>query len=141
MTLTPNQRTAQAILAEDGQRREHRPPAWPALVELARDYLRLAGPDVTGPRESLTDGPEALYVSLAAAQEYRRHVRAANDEAARRQLTELLIDAKQSATDLSSWRMRSKSTGIDITARIAIECRLLVVAHVEVRDYNTGGSK
>jgi hypothetical protein len=138
--LIPQQKTAQRILAEEGQRRtDPRLPPFADIVELARDYLRGAGPDVSGPRESLTAGPEALYVTQAAARQYAEARRINDPEQARIQLTALLIDARQHATDLSTWRMRSKSTGLDIAAKVAIEGRLLMVTHVSVRPYNTGG--
>ena len=73
-----------------------------------------------------------IYVSLAAAQQYAS-ARRLQPEEARRQLTELLLDAKP--RDDGSYRARSRSTQIDITARVAVEGRLLVITTINVRDY------
>jgi len=56
-------------------------------------------------------------------------------EAARRALTDLLIDARQQ-TDPQSWRTRKRSTKLDISAIIQPEGRLLVVTHVLAQPYD-----
>jgi hypothetical protein len=56
-------------------------------------------------------------------------------EAARRALTDLLIDARQQ-TDPHSWRTRKRSTKLDISAIIQPEGRLLVVTHVLAQPYD-----
>lgn len=135
--MTPTQKTAERILAEHGQRRPTpRLPPIEDLADLARAYIKLAGE----PRETLADG-ETLYVSLEAAREYGAAERIHNDEVARRQLTDILIDASQAADDPTLWRARSRSSGLDISARVAIEGRLLVVTTVNVRSFAGGGRK
>lgn len=99
--------------------------------------------------ESVTDPPRptlaetgAVYVTLSAARRfaelggYGPH----EIEAARRELTELLLDAKQSMTDPSRWRARKRSTDLDITAIVAREGRLLVVTAVNARAYDPGST-
>lgn len=80
----------------------------------------------------------AVYVTLSAARRFAEQ--AGYDEheleAARRELTELVLDAKQSATDPSQWRVRKRSTDLDLTCRVAREGRLLVVTSVSVRAYD-----
>lgn len=129
---SPSYKIAHHILAQAGQP-DPQPPPLDQLAELAREYLRLA----PGARETLSDVP-ALFVSLGAAREFGAAMRHANDETARRRLTELLVDAKQSATDPAEWRYRNRATAIDITAHVAVEGRLLVVTHVHVRPYSPG---
>lgn len=92
------------------------------------------------PRQTLAEIGQ-IYVSLAAAREFARAERITDGEAARRELTELLLDARQSPHDPSLWRMRRRSTGLDISARIKIEGRLYVVTTIGVRDSNVGGRR
>lgn len=75
-----------------------------------------------------------VYVTLAAAEQYAE-ARRLSIEAARRELTELLLDARPHASDPAAWRARSRTTQIDITARVVIEGRLLVVVSAHARDY------
>ena len=73
-----------------------------------------------------------IFVSLAAATQYAA-ARRLQPEHARRELTELLIGAKLQGD--GSWRARSRSTQLDLSARVAVETPLLVVTVVSVRDY------
>jgi hypothetical protein len=56
-------------------------------------------------------------------------------EAARRALTELLIDARQQG-EPHSWRTRKRSTKLDISAIVQPEGRLLVVTHIHAQPYD-----
>jgi len=56
-------------------------------------------------------------------------------EAARRALTELLIDARQQGEPYS-WRTRKRSTKLDISAIVQPEGRLLVVTHILAQPYD-----
>lgn len=123
-------RTAQYLLAQAG-RREPRIPPIAELAELARAYLA-----ATGTAETLGQAG-AVLVSLAAAEQYA----AAEDlgvEDARRELTELLLDARENQAQDGRWRARSKSSGLDLTARVARDGRLLVVTSIDARDHVTG---
>lgn len=55
----------------------------------------------------------------------------------RRELTELLLDARplanRAASGATQWRRRSRAHSVDVTAHVVREGRLLVVVHVEVR--------
>ena len=79
-----------------------------------------------------------VYVTLAAAQRYAE-LRRLGVETARRELTELLLDAKctREATprDPAHYRARSRQTQLDISAQVAREGRMMVVVSVHVRDY------
>lgn len=87
-----------------------------------------------------------VYVTLSAARTYGAAERIRGDEEARRELTELLLDARRVEQDERPgepqlWRMRKRSTGLDITARIAVQGRLHVVVAVNVRDGNVGSGR
>jgi hypothetical protein len=56
-------------------------------------------------------------------------------EAARRALTELLIDARQAPTG-GTWRTRKRSTKLDISAVVEPEGRLLVVTYIDAQPYD-----
>lgn len=56
-------------------------------------------------------------------------------EAARRALTELLIDARQQP-NRGTWRTRKRSTKLDISAVVEPEGRLLVVTFIDVQPYD-----
>ena len=77
-----------------------------------------------------------IFVTVAAARRFvepggfKEH----ETEAARRALTELLIDARQHHS--GTWRTRKRSTKLDISAVVAPEGRLLIVTHVEVHPYD-----
>lgn len=125
-------KTAQIILAEAGKGRLPRLDV-EDFADLAEDYLARAG-------SAQTLGQTGrLYVSLAAASAYGGALRIHNDELARQELHEILLDAKR--TSDGSWRVRKRSTGLDVTARVADEGRLLVVTTVSVRDANMGGRR
>lgn len=128
-------RIAQQILTAEGfdiDGREARVPPLGDLAILARDYLRRT--EASGP--SLAEhGP--VYVSHAAAVEYARS-EDLGTEPARRELTELLLDARHVGDDESHWRARRRSTDLDITVRVARDGRLLVVTHVSVRSRGGG---
>lgn len=77
---------------------------------------------------------------MAAAREYGAIVRVHDDEIARRQLTDLLYDARQ--TEDGAWRVRKRSTDVDLTARIErSDGRLAVVTHTATRSLNSGGRR
>ena len=133
-------KTAEKILARLGEHRAGKLPVdrqsvpIAELEDLARAYI--ATSSVGG-----TLGQTGrLYVSLTAAREYGAAERINGDEEARRELTEILLDAKQTER-IDTWRARKRSTGLDITALVAIEGKLLVVTHVTVRDANVGGRR
>lgn len=83
------------------------------------------------PRKTLGETGQ-VYVTHEAAVAYARATDLAL-EPARRDLTELLLDAKQSAADPSEWRFRRRSAGLDIGVKVARGARLLIVTHVIVR--------
>ncbi len=72
-----------------------------------------------------------VYVSHAAAVEYAR-VRELSLEPARRELTELLLDARETTTP-GQWRYRRRVDGIDISARVQTWNRLAIVTHILIR--------
>jgi hypothetical protein len=79
-----------------------------------------------------------IFVSLAAARTYAdaEHLQL---EEARRELTEILLDATATPAEPGrpeGWRARSRTTGIDVSARIVREGRLAVVVRVQVRHYH-----
>ena len=76
-----------------------------------------------------------VYVTAAAAMVYADELRMRPEEA-RRELTELLLDAVPGAGGsgtIEQWRYRRRSTGLDISARVTREGRLAVVVSVTVR--------
>ena len=76
-----------------------------------------------------------VYVTLAAAERYaeERHLRI---EEARRELTEILLDARIGDEGPPMHvRSRSRTAGLDVSATISREGRLLVVVSVHARDY------
>lgn len=133
-------RTAARLLAEHGQRHPTSRVPLADLAELAVDYQRLAraaaGAETIG----------VVYVTLAAAETYAAAEQIQIEEA-RRELTELLLDAARvkgepsarGATEL--WRCRRRSTGLDISARISRESKLAVVVSINVREHNVGGGR
>lgn len=75
-----------------------------------------------------------VYVTLAAAQTYARFA-GMLIEAARRELTVLLLEAKlQRDGEPSHWRARTRETGLDISATVKREGPLLVVLSCNVRE-------
>lgn len=137
--MTDAEKIAQTILARLGELRAGKLSAdrhAMALVDL--EPLARAITAQSGGETLSATGP--VYVSHAAAVEYAREEDIAL-EPARRELTELLLDARQVAGDPTQWRMRKRSTDLDITCRVARDGRLVVVTTVHVRDRNTGGRR
>lgn len=81
----------------------------------------------------------AVYVTLAAAQQYADASRL-QIETARRELTEHLLDATRPESSAwespEQWRFRRRSAGVDITARVVREGPLAVVVAISVREYH-----
>jgi hypothetical protein len=89
------------------------------------------------PRPTLCEtGP--IYVTQAAAQQFLeiRGYKEHELETARRELTELLLDARQQRSMPHMWRARKRSTKLDITAIVKQEGRLLVVTFISVQPYD-----
>lgn len=93
----------------------------------------------------MTDDPRTylhqtgtVYVTAAAARTYGEET-GLRPEEARRELTEYLLDATQTAPAQDgrpeAWRRRTRSSGVDVTARVSREGRLAVVVSVSVRGY------
>lgn len=76
-----------------------------------------------------------VYVTHAAASKYA-YLRNLLPEAARRELTVLLLDAtvQQERSEPLHVRARSRTTGLDVSATVTHEGRLLVVLSVNVRE-------
>lgn len=86
------------------------------------------------PRLRLCDAGQ-IYVTVAAAERYAT-ARQMLTEGARKELTAILLDAKLMLDgEPQTWRARSRSTQVDITATVVREGRLLVVVATNVRDY------
>ncbi|MGN6103724.1 MAG: hypothetical protein ACTHU0_01340 [Kofleriaceae bacterium] len=77
-----------------------------------------------------------VFVSLAAAREYARY-EGLQEEQARRELTDLLLDAREVSGEPGMWRTRKRSVGLDIKVRVVVEGRLHVVVRVHVRERNS----
>ena len=79
-----------------------------------------------------------IHVTLAAAQCYGELRRLA-PETARRELLELLLDARQTReatpTQPAHYRARSRATQLDVSATVVREGRLMVVLACNVRQY------
>lgn len=84
-----------------------------------------------------------FYVTLAAAKEYADAIQCdpRNIEYARKDLTQLLLDAKPNQSDPLQYRARSRSSGLDVSIRVVEEDGLLLVVHVHVRNVNVGGRR
>lgn len=89
-----------------------------------------------------------VYVTLAATDTYGEWMAKAGQtmgyEEARRDLTELLLDARRVQGDTETperWRRRTNSSGLDLTARVVREGRLAVVVSVVVRGYDRAGKR
>lgn len=140
--MTPAARIAQQILSRLGELRagklspDRRTVALEDLEQLARDYLASAGNETLG-----RSGP--LHVSLDAARAYGAVERVHDDDLARRELAVLAYDAKEQAD--GGWRIRRRSTDLDISLRVAVERTevgvLHVVTHAHVRPRNSGGRR
>jgi hypothetical protein len=78
-----------------------------------------------------------IFVTYAAARKfiepggYKEH----EVEAARRALTELLLDARKQPNK-ETWRTRKRSTKLDISAVVEPEGRLLVVTFIDAQPYD-----
>jgi len=131
-------KTADYIIRQSGYPQPRMPPI-DELADLAHAYIALAGTDDAS--HDALGGEGQIYVSERAAREYAAAVREPNVEIARQELTAVLLEARQHSTDLSLWRARSRSSGLDISARVDIQGKLLVVTQVSVRDFNTGGRR
>jgi hypothetical protein len=108
---------AQAILTSIGHRDRNLPPD-EELELLARSYLEMT-------RES--GSPAHFFVSLQAAKDYAaaRGFPPDRIETARRELSDVLIDARPSSEDPLRWKVRKH----DLYVSVARERRLLVVTH------------
>lgn len=102
----------------------------------------MTDPNAGPPRPRLSAAGQ-VYVTLAAAREYARasqrtHEEPMREEEARRELTELLLDAvrvEDDTEDPERWRFRRRRDSIDISARVVRDGRLLVVVSVTARGY------
>lgn len=94
------------------------------------------------PDEPTLGSTGQVHVSLTAAEQYA-DARRLGLEAARRELTMLLLGARRQATDprgssgtpLEGWRIRSRALRVDVGAHVSREGELAVVTHVHVRHY------
>jgi hypothetical protein len=77
-----------------------------------------------------------VYVTLRAARDYAA-ARGLREEEARREITEQILEARLTAEAVgdrpATFRRRSRTTGVDITARVVREGQLLLVVAVSVR--------
>lgn len=108
------------------------------LLELAEAYVAEVGDGSEGSLRPTLGETGQVFVTIDPARAFGAEERL-TDEAARQDLTELLLDAKQSEPGL--WRVRRRSHGLDISARVRQVGRLLVVEHISVRPANMGGGR
>lgn len=120
-------KTAQSILAQVSSANP-RLPSDEDLGELARAYLALCPPPGTKPRLHTLGN---VLVTAAAAADFRRVETVDGAEAARRELTETMLAAKEATG--GSWIAHARASGLDITAKVSIEGRLAVVTHCHAR--------
>lgn len=82
---------------------------------------------------------ESLYVTAAAARAYQKYAGPeCGAEEARRELLQLLLGAKRVRAEPgnpASYRSRSRSTKLDVTAQVIREGDLLVVVAALIREY------
>jgi len=102
------------------------------LLELANAYLAEVGDGTDGAFRRQLGEEGQVYVTLAAARQYGE-AEDVREEEARRELTELLLEAKGVEGRPDQWRYRSQSSQLDVLARVSPESPLLVVTHVSVR--------
>lgn len=96
---------------------------------------RPAAPDADRPRLGTLG---QIYVTLTAAERYAEEQRLRPEEA-RRELTELLLDARvQEEGQTMRVRARSRTTQIDVSATVVREGRLLVVTSIHSREHLRG---
>lgn len=90
----------------------------------------------------MTDRPRLrdrgqIYVTMTAARTYAE-AEGLRIEEARRELTELLLYAREMApateTRPASYRYRSRADGVDISATVSLEGELWIVVSINVRD-------
>jgi len=137
--VTDAEKIAQTILARLGEQHAGKLP--PDRQSMRLDELEpLARAVIATTAGETLSASGAVYVSHAAAVEYARE-EDLGIEPARRELTELLLDARQVTGDPTQWRMRKRSTDLDLTARVARDGRLLVITSVHVRTRNSGGRR
>lgn len=103
-------------------------PPFQDLLDLADAYLAEVGGGQNDTRERLGDTGQ-VYVAPATARAYEQTARTGDLERARQELTEVLLDAKQSDKH-GTWRARRRSDGIDLFARVVPRGRLMVVEHI-----------
>lgn len=127
-------------LRDQAGREVPRLPKFQEMLDLGEAYLAEVGDGTDGAFRATLGETGHVYVTLDAARAYGAHERL-DDEQARRELTELLLDAKEINDHPGQWRFRRPITGVDITAQVRQETRLLVVVSVSVRPYNTGGGR
>lgn len=91
------------------------------------------------PERPLLGSLGQIYVTLRAAEDYAGDERLRAEEA-RRELTELLLDARvrDPAAEPMQVRARSRASGIDLSATVVREGRLLVVTSAHARDAPQG---
>lgn len=78
-----------------------------------------------------------VYVTAAAADRYARWAGIEKEpERARRELTGLLLDAREHTSGDGRWRYRNRVHDCDITARVVVEDRLAIVVSIDVREYS-----
>lgn len=96
----------------------------------------MADPEPQPERRSLGETGQIL-VTQRAAREYAAARGGLGDEQARRELTELLIDAKpqpsRNQPPYESWRFRRRSAGVELCASVSREGRLAVIVSVTVQ--------
>ena len=129
MPLNPIQ-TARYLLEGSGLAAPKTPP-YDELVELARAYLATVDASTAPSQEHWYVPTEAVLEYQAAIRDRRR---AASGEAARRELTELLLTARPVPGRDDLWRARRRSSGLDVSIQAQREGGLLVVRHVGVRE-------
>lgn len=141
---TPARRAAArktvAYLRQQSGQSVPRLPPFAELLELGEAYVAEVGDGNDGAFRRTLGESGQLYVTLESAQAYGAFERL-DDERARLELTELLLDAKESAGNPGQWRFRRASAGVDLTARIRSAGKLLIVSTVSVRPFNSGGGR
>lgn len=123
-------------LRQQASRDAPRLPPFPEILELGEAYLAEVGDGTEAAFRRTLGETGQVYVTLAASRAYGA-IERLGDEEARRELTEMLLDAKESETTPGQWRFRRRSEAIDITARVSKDNQLLVVTTVSVRPLNS----
>lgn len=104
-------------------------PPFPEVLELAEAYVAEVGDGNDGSLRATLGETGPVFVTLAAARTFGLLERL-EDGPAQLELTELLLDARPSG---DQWRARRRSTGMDITASVRRDGRLLVVEQISIR--------